>query len=248
MKVKLNQLEKHLQRLAKDDKLELPKLAPHLRAFVLGGGECTLLTWPVADQVSFIKKVKTNNCFAAVLSNKPSISDQVKAINEYVQSIAANYCREIAELLPAVLKAVHDKSWMSKDDVLCEETEMEYIEAINVVTAEQIQELDEKVASDFAQKYAKHMWLSKDFEAGDTPGEKLHKAVTRVRKRMKNKIDARKSRKRKATELAESRSQCAKNAELSSAARALQDSAEMHSIRNSTASFNLQFKKAVQFF
>lgn len=248
MKAKPNQLEKFLAGLRPTDKVDPRNMSPQLRAFVKEGGKCTMLNWTYSEQVSFLKNAKANNSLMAVLTSGGTIAEQLLHINLHVQSVCANFSHRIGALLQQTLDCILSKTWLSKTDVLCDKSEKAEIEVVNTVTLDQIEALDLESLQSFGRSFSQHTWLSNHFDATDTDTKKIHKALLKVRKRLKNKEDARNSRKRKATELADSKSKCAKNDKMISAARALQESAELHSIRGCVALCNDRFKQVAHFF
>lgn len=250
MVVEKNPLEKYLWKMDKADTLDMKKMSPIVRTFLASGGKCTVDKWPVKDKNAFIRKVKENEELSAILSSLSTFAEQLDALNSHIATSFANFEDWVKRVLPDALACINSKTWLTPKDTLDEddETEKVYIEVVQVATIAHVQQLEDNEIEAFVRQFAVHPWLSNGMQEADSSAKKITECLSKIKKRLKNKVDARKSRKRKRQVVEDIKSRTEKSVKLSTAARAIQDSVEAHLIRESTAAHNRHFQNVLHFF
>lgn len=250
MAVDKNVLEKYLLKLDKSAILNMKAMSPTVRTFLAAGGRCTVDKWPLKDKNAFIRKVKENDELSAILSSLSTFAEQLHALNSHIATSFANFQDWVKRVLPDALACINNKTWLTPKDTLDEkhETEKVYIEVVQVATIAHVQRVKADVLESIVQQYSAHPWLSLGMEEGDSSAKKISDCLVRIKKRLKNKVDARRSRDRKRQAVDDIKSRTEKSVKLSTAARAIQDSVETHLIRQGAALHNQRFQNVLQYF
>lgn len=214
MKTQASPLMKYLGKL--DGPVLADKMSPAMRTHIISSSCLDIVTsWPLKTAVKMISALRKNQSLQSLFvgTHQLTAPKQLKFICQKVAKIVNDYNENIKLHLLDTLALVATKSWdmdshsTSYETVLNPETEQHQIDIINNVQPEQIASQTSEELRVIAQQFSNHAWLSKHFSPSDSDEEKIIKAINKIRKRSKNREDARRSRekKRKALEVSEER-------------------------------------------